>query len=269
MNDSIKDCKPVKNSLEVTHEIMKLIKYSPRCEGIFQGFKDTHDLSVGHHTPGVRVLCPTRWTVCANALASVISNYEVLLSTWDEAVEVISDTECKARINGVASQMKRFEFAFGAILGEMVLRHSDNLGQCLQKKTISAAERQHVAKWLLTHCEVLGLKSLMTCSGKRLFISVKTTMCKKHNYHDLENCQHVLMTACLGDTLLLRLRNIIDKCTMHEAIDTAIGCLLNRFDQEGYRVYRNLEDVLIKASLQENFDQQFLFVCEFFKDDQC
>ena len=42
----------------------------------------------------------------------------------------------------------------------------------------------------------------MTCSGKRLFISVKTTMCKKHNYHNLENCQHVLMMACLGDDII-------------------------------------------------------------------
>ena len=71
MNDSIKACKPVKNSLEVTHEITKLIKYSPRREAIFQDLKDTHDLAVGHHTPGIRVLCPTRWTVCANALRGV------------------------------------------------------------------------------------------------------------------------------------------------------------------------------------------------------
>jgi len=92
------------------------------------------------------VLCPTRWTVCANALASVISNYDILLSTWDEAVEVVSDKECKARSTGVAAQMRKFEFAFGAILGEMILRHSDNFSQCLQKKTISATEGQHVAK---------------------------------------------------------------------------------------------------------------------------
>ena len=108
MNDSIKACKPVKKSLEVTHEITKLIKYSPRREGIFQQLKDNHDISVGYHTPGVRVLCPTRWTVCANALASVISNFEILLNTWDEAAEIVSDTESKARINGVAFQMKTF-----------------------------------------------------------------------------------------------------------------------------------------------------------------
>ena len=89
MNDGIKACKPIKNSLEVTHEVTKLIKYSPCREAIFQWLKDTHDLAVGHHTPGIRVLYPTRWTVCANALASILSNYEVLLDTWDEAVDVV------------------------------------------------------------------------------------------------------------------------------------------------------------------------------------
>ena len=42
-----------------------------------------------------------------------------------------------------------YDFVFGATLGEMILRHSDNLSQCLQKKTISAAEGQHVAKMVI------------------------------------------------------------------------------------------------------------------------
>ena len=37
------------------------------------------------------------WTVCTNALASIIFN------TWDEAVDVDTDTESKARINGVTA----------------------------------------------------------------------------------------------------------------------------------------------------------------------
>jgi len=31
--------------------------------------------------------------------------------------------------------MKKFDFVFGAILGEMILHHFDNLSQCFQKKT--------------------------------------------------------------------------------------------------------------------------------------
>ena len=45
-----------------------------------------------------------------------------------------------------------------------------------------------------------------------------------------------------------------------EAIDNAIGCLTSRFDQAGYKVYHNLEELLIKASLKENIELQFEFV---------
>jgi len=41
----------------------------------------------------------------------------------------------------------------------------------------------------------------------------------------------------------------------YEAIDTEIGCLLNKFYQERYRLYHNLKDLLIKASLKDEFDQ--------------
>ena len=218
MNDSIKSCKPVKNSLEVTHEITKLIKYSPHREGIFEGLKDKHDISVGYHTPGVRVLCPMRWTVCANALASVISNYEVSLDTWDDALEVVSDTESKARINGVAFQIKKFDFVFGAILGEMISRHSDNLNQCLQKKTISAAEGQHIAKMVTDTLQSSRTNESYDLFWQRLFIFVKIMMCKKHNCHDLENYQHVLMMDCLGGTFLHHLRTIIDNYTSRALI---------------------------------------------------
>ena len=67
------------------------------------------------------------------------------MSTWDEAIEVVKDTESKARIQGVRAQMKTFNFLFGTVLGEMVLRHTDNLSRTLQDKALSAAEGQQVA----------------------------------------------------------------------------------------------------------------------------
>ena len=56
----------------------------------------------------------------ADALASVISNYEVILQTWEEAIDFVKNTEIKARINGVHAQMQMFEFVFATFLGEMV-----------------------------------------------------------------------------------------------------------------------------------------------------
>ena len=139
--DVLKHSKPIKHALEVTHEITKLIKYCPRRESIFKQVKET-TLTTG--SGGIRVLCPTRWTVRADSLASIISNYDALLITWEEALEAARDTETKARIIGVATQMRSFEFFFGAVLGEKILCHSDNLSQTLQSTTMFAVEGQKI-----------------------------------------------------------------------------------------------------------------------------
>ena len=119
--DSVKQSKPIKSALETIHEVTKLIKYSPRREHIFKEVKSATDASTGNHSPGVCVLCPTRWTVRADSLASIICNYEALQSTWEEAIEVARDTETKARIGGVAAQMKRFDFLFSVMREAIVI----------------------------------------------------------------------------------------------------------------------------------------------------
>ena len=41
--------------------------------------------------------------------------------------------------------MKAFTFIYGVMLGEMILRHADNLSNTLQHNTMSAAKGQQVA----------------------------------------------------------------------------------------------------------------------------
>ena len=75
--DTVKRVKVLKNALETTHEITKHIKYSPRREAIFRTMKE--DLSP--LSSGIQVLCPTRWTVRAEALTSIMNNFEALQRT--------------------------------------------------------------------------------------------------------------------------------------------------------------------------------------------
>ena len=95
---------------------------------------------------GIRVLCPTRWRVRADTLSSIISNYQALQSTWEEAIAVTKDTESKARIQGVSAQMGTFQYLYGIMLSEMILRHTDNLSRTLQHKSLFAEEGQEVAQ---------------------------------------------------------------------------------------------------------------------------
>ncbi len=143
--DAIKHSKIMKDSLDTTREITKLIKKSPRRDTLFEKLKS----ELAPDTPGVRVLCPTRWTVRAYSLKSILDNFEVLQELWEEAIDLVKDTEMKARINGVASQMKTFDYYFGICLGHLILKHSDNLSRALQKSDISASEGQEVASMTL------------------------------------------------------------------------------------------------------------------------
>ena len=131
--DAIKNSTVMKSALDTTHEISKLVKYSPRRGALFETLKT----QLAPDRPGIRILCPTRWTVRADSLASILSNYTVLQELWDECVEIVKDSETIARINGVASQMRTFRFLYGVELGEMILRHTDNLSKTLQQTFFS------------------------------------------------------------------------------------------------------------------------------------
>lgn len=142
-SDAIQHCKLMKTSLETTHEITKLVKYSPRREGLFDQIKG----ELTPDSPGVQVLCPTRWTVRAASMHSVIQNYSVLQELWEKTVDVVRDTETIARIRGVAAQMTSFDFFFGLVLGEMLLRHCDNLSKTLQNPHLSAARGANSSRY--------------------------------------------------------------------------------------------------------------------------
>ena len=65
----------MKDALDAIHEITKLIKFSPRRDAITHALKAENELASNSHTAGVRVLCPTRWTVRGDSLSSIIILY--------------------------------------------------------------------------------------------------------------------------------------------------------------------------------------------------
>lgn len=95
---------------------------------------------------GVHALCPTRWTVRGEALASVLNNHDELMKLWDWSPEVLKHTEMKSRIIGVKSIMAKFSFYFGCCLGEKILQQTDNLSRALQSSSISAAQGNMLAR---------------------------------------------------------------------------------------------------------------------------
>ena len=122
------------DSLDTAREITKLIKDSPCSDDIFTKLKA--EISLG--APGIRALCPTRWTVRADSLQGILANFETLQSVWEEALEYVKDNDMKARIRGVSTHMRNFDIFFVTMLGHLILSHSDNLSRTFQGIDISA-----------------------------------------------------------------------------------------------------------------------------------
>ncbi len=71
----------------------------------------------------------------------------------------------KARIQGVSSQMNTFNFLFGTYLGELVLRHTDNLSKTLQHQSLLAAEGKIVADMVIQTIKNFEMKIHLICFG--------------------------------------------------------------------------------------------------------
>ena len=127
----------MQSTLDTVYEITKLIKKSPKRDALLK-----EEITTG--SPGIRVLCPTRWTVRGEALTSIAESYQALQATWSAASDETRDSEMRARIGGVAAQMEHFNFFIGVELGRKILLIVDNLSRTLQSATMSACEGQEL-----------------------------------------------------------------------------------------------------------------------------
>ena len=111
----------------------------------------------------------------------------------------------KARIIGVQAQFKNF---FGVLLGELILKHSDNLSKTLQSPRLSASEGQQIAAMT-----VKTLQSLRTDSNFDLFWTKqkqqdKSWMSMNLSYPGKQNYQEGLKMEMLYQNFLLIANNI-------------------------------------------------------------
>ena len=124
--------KLLRDSMDVTHELSKLIKYSPKRNVIFDQLKEC----ISPNTPGFQVLCPMRLTVHAKSVWRVLKT--TMLFYWN-----------------CGQQYLMVLLILMCMPGCVVLNHADNLSVTLQQSTISASKGQHVAKLSLSTLEKL------------------------------------------------------------------------------------------------------------------
>lgn len=202
----------------------------------------------------------------ADSLSSIISNYGVLQELWDECVELVKDSETIARINGVASQMRTFRLLFGVKLGELILRHTDNLSRTLQPKSLSASEGQEIAQLTVKTLESLRNDETFNLFWKQVEMHGAT--------FDVDNPVLPRKRKCprrFDDGTAVGEHPASPKVFFRqqyfEALDLIISCLKSRFEQPGYNVYKNLQELLLKAINRQNFEPELQYVSQFYGDD--
>ena len=148
----------------------------------------------------------------------------------------------KAKIR-VSTHMRHFDFFFGTMLGHLILSHSDNLSRTLQGTDISASEvRKMIVKVLespRTEANFTLFWSNVNLKRKDLDVMQPSLPRKRKRpaCFEVGNAE-----AELYETVEDQYRKIY-----HQAIDTVVGTIRDHFDQDGYKTYLNLENLLLKA----------------------
>ena len=233
--------------------------------------REIKDQNNDDDTPSIRTLCPTRWTVRANSLASIITNYNNIQDLWEKALISTRDTEIKARIRGVASQMQTFKFFFGLVLSELILRHTDKLSQTLQQPELSSVEGHDVAMLTVRTLEQIRTDEDFELYWKKVGIMKDQVDVDEPQLPRKRKAPRWFETGAAPSEFPASVEDYYRQIYF-EAIDLAVTSIKNRFDHKGYKTFSQLEQLLFKACAGENFENELDFICDFFfenfeKDD--
>ena len=210
-------------------ELSKIFKYSAKKKSMLLQLKC--DLAPG--SPGFKPICPTRWTVRAESLCSVLTNYAVIISVLLEIVEEYrGNTEATASARRVYAVMEKISFLFGVMLVEKVFSLTDTLSRALQGKHMFAIEaKKYIA------ITVGSLKNLR-CESKFVEFWSET----KAKAEELGVDKPVLPRKRKAP---IRFDPVFS--TTH-VDDNPIGEIDHRFDSDSYKLYGKIEKILLSAA---------------------
>ncbi len=113
LQDLAKQSIAINVAINITKDIVNFVRRSPKRLNIAE--KLSHDLSVS--SSQLKPLCPTRWTVRASSMNSLLTNYQLVKSVMQEVVDQKGASGIKAA--GWLNQMENFQTFFGLKLGKI------------------------------------------------------------------------------------------------------------------------------------------------------
>ena len=159
--------------------------------------------------------------------------------------------------------MMQFDYLFGLVLGERILKHTDNLSKTLQNPALTASEGQQIAE--LT-CQTLG--KMRTSESFDLFWRNLTALQEEKEVNEpvLPRRRKTPARYEIGSGTG-HYADTSEDYYRRQCLDLIVNCIRTRFDQPGYHTLKNLEDLLLKALKNEDYSNELDFVISFYKDD--
>eukprot|EP00731_Ephydatia_muelleri_P036298 Em0232g1a len=135
LQDSGRKITLLRDALDIVREIVQLINKSPKRKHLFSEKLTNHE-SVHK---GLKPLCPTRWTVRAEALDAVLKQYKVIIETMEEVHSTTHD-EYGMKAGGIVTALEKFDTLFGLQLGHLLFGCAENTSKVLQAKDLLMRE---------------------------------------------------------------------------------------------------------------------------------
>lgn len=138
LNDVMQTVDRCRDILSVITELISFVTGSPKRLHWFKTFQEEEE------SVSLVKFCPTRWTLKASSLRSVLKNYRPLILFLQEVASERSESSAKA--SGLAKALSKFQTYFLFKLMELVFSRLETVSSAQQKRSLMLDEAKRMIK---------------------------------------------------------------------------------------------------------------------------
>ena len=142
----------IRDVLGLVGDLNTVVRASAKRYAIFQAIKTSISsdctTSENANRTSLRQLYPTRWTVRATSMQSVVDNYVAIMNTL-ETIASNDKSESGSKAAGLFKSFHRFSTYFGLKLGVSVFERAEKLSRLLQSTHLPATDAKSAATSLI------------------------------------------------------------------------------------------------------------------------
>lgn len=261
--DALSEIRLFRDSLSFCEEILVLVEKSPKRENLLKNIKKEEF----DDSPGLKSFSRTRWTVKGKSLNSLITNWKPVFELFKRSYKEETKTDMKSRLNGAMYQMKKFNFLFAICLAKEILIITDNLAKSLQERNLSASQGKELYKITAKTLETMKTEGFEKFWQDTLKLSEKLAIECPELKRKRKKPAKFLDSSDEDEERFPNSPKEHFQNIFFEIFGLSIGCLKDRFEQEDLEHYTNLQDLLMLAAENLDYDEKLEQVLEFYKDD--